>query len=405
MNVYLARQPIVDRNKNTVAYEILYRDDSENIYKQSCNIDGSEDTKKLIYNVMLEFGFNNITNGKKAFFNFTDKLLFTDLPFLLDKDKIVIELLENIEYNNLIIKKIEELKLNKFCFAIDDYVGDNLPERVINSIDIIKVDFLNLSIENRKLIAQKYSKKKILLAEKIENDIDMKQALEFGYDLFQGYFFSKPTLHIKKSFDISSATYIKLLNEISKGSNNLDNFIKIIETDANATYRFLCKANTLKYFYRSRVESIKQALMFMGIEEVKRWILLILLKDISEVDYEESINIALIRAVFSERIVNYIGLEEYSSKVYMVGLFSIIEEFSREIIYEIFLKFPSMNYISEALSGKNEFLTDILDFVIAYECKEEKIINDFIEKYKLNYDRILSLYLDSLKYAYDQLSI
>lgn len=72
MNIFVARQPIFDKNKNVVAYELLYRSNLNNKYTAE---DGNKATYKVIANSFYTIGIEKLTEGKRALINFTEDLL------------------------------------------------------------------------------------------------------------------------------------------------------------------------------------------------------------------------------------------------------------------------------------------------------------------------------------------
>ena len=55
MYFYAARQPILDRDKNLFAYELLFRDGLENVFP---DIDGDEATSRMIAGSQFNFGLD-----------------------------------------------------------------------------------------------------------------------------------------------------------------------------------------------------------------------------------------------------------------------------------------------------------------------------------------------------------
>jgi len=93
-DVFVARQPIFNKKKSLYAYELLFRDGLNNMMP---NIDGDTATSTLLSNSFLTLGIDALTGGKKAFINFTRKLLIQEIPFLFPRETTVIEILENID--------------------------------------------------------------------------------------------------------------------------------------------------------------------------------------------------------------------------------------------------------------------------------------------------------------------
>ena len=72
MEVYLGRQPILDRNWNVAGYELLFRSSQANY----CDLtDDVAATSQVIVNAVLGVGLDRLLAGKPAFVNFDRELL------------------------------------------------------------------------------------------------------------------------------------------------------------------------------------------------------------------------------------------------------------------------------------------------------------------------------------------
>lgn len=401
MNVYLARQPILNKYRKILAYEMLYRYNEENVFKEG--MDGTTATKNLIHDIMMNFGFEHITSGKTAFINFTAAVLLTDTPLLLDPYKVVIELLEDIVYTDELIDRLLFLKAQGYTFALDDYVGEKLPQRVLDIVDIIKVDFMLTTPKRRTQIAKYFGKQKTLLAEKVETEKDFEVACREGFTMFQGYLFSKPVIHFRPANDVSMATYSRLMEEIGRQPPDFDRLAQIIEKDVNASYHLIQKVNTLQYFRRNHIPNVKGALLMMGSEDLYRWLLLLLLKGCSDEKTEAAIFLALVRAVFMANLVKLIDEKINKEKAYMIGLFSMIDEQSRDVLQQMAKTNPTFADIIDVFQGKGGLLSDVLEFVVCYEKNQElqyeTQINNFLKKYHLKLEQILYIYVEAVAYS------
>lgn len=198
MNVYLARQPIYDAVRKLSAYELLYREDETNRFSGSVN--GNAATSILVSDAITVFGIKNITNGNLAYINFTKQLILEDFALLLSPDEVVVEILEDTIVDEDILQKLSELKQKGYTIALDDYTGDGQYDRIMRYVDIIKVDFAANSKEKIVEFAERFKPMgQALLAEKIETEEEFLFAIQQGYQLFQGYYFSKPNMIKGKS--------------------------------------------------------------------------------------------------------------------------------------------------------------------------------------------------------------
>ena len=101
MSFYVARQPILDRERKLFAYELLFRVSLENIFPNKMN--GDQATAKIIEGLEFNLGLENLTQGTLAFINFTHNSLINGYPLLLDKEQIMIEVLETAKPSKKLI--------------------------------------------------------------------------------------------------------------------------------------------------------------------------------------------------------------------------------------------------------------------------------------------------------------
>ncbi|SHJ71254.1 EAL domain-containing protein [Anaerobranca californiensis DSM 14826] len=191
MEIFVGRQPIFDRKLNVYGYELLYRKSMNNYYE---GIDENQATAELINNVFFTMDFQQITGGRKGFINFSQTMLEKEIPLLLPKNTIVVEILENVELTEELVKICSKLKKEGYILAIDDFIFEKDLQQLLSFIDILKVDFNKVDYTTQKQGIQKYGGKILFLAEKIETREDFVKAYQLGYHLFQGYFFSRPTI-------------------------------------------------------------------------------------------------------------------------------------------------------------------------------------------------------------------
>lgn len=402
MDVYIARQPILSSNKTLSGFELLYRDSESNFYNP--NVDGNHATSAVLAEAISVFDLHKLTRGKVAYVNFTRDLLLQGTPMLLDPKQFAIEILEDVEFDAPVIEQMRELKSAGYTLVLDDYVGNPVPEDALTLIDTVKVDFLGADRTRRKSIARDLRRRgKKMLAEKVETKEDFQEAILYGYDLFQGYYFSKPVVLKKNAMDISSASYIKLLKEVSSADIDLNKIANIIYPDAHMTYKLLKKMRTVQYYRGHTVTSIKHALVRMGINEVRRWIMLLLMRNVMGDDMDELLRIALIRAVFCECLSENLH-SGTGADAFLVGIFSIIE--SEDAAFnELLDSIQAADTIKHALTGENQ-LANILQLIKLYENGNLEETRDLLQKNfpGLKMQSLSSIYMAAVNYADNVLS-
>ena len=370
MNVFVARQPIFNRGEQSVAYELLYRKSEINSYN---HIDGDEATADVIINGFFNIGVEELSEGKRCFINFTENLLNLKLPTYFEPESIVVEILEDIPINNELVSICQELKELGYTIALDDFAIQEsyelLPE-LLKYIDIIKIDFLQTPLYDRRRMITRYRSHQVsFLAEKVETREEFELALNDGFDLFQGYFFSKPDVLSTQDIPTYFQTHYQISEELSKQEPNINDIASKIEQDVALSYKLLRLINTAAFFTRNKINSIKHALVFIGLKEFKKWINVLTIKQIDHeknTGQEEVIKLSLIRAHLCEQLSQKIGKTE-SSPYLLAGMFSLIDNLLHCEMNDALQKLPLSDEIKDAINGKTNEIGKVLNWAIEIE--------------------------------------
>lgn len=398
MDVYAARQPIFDSRLGVYGYELLYRKSMNNFYEGS---DDNQATAELINNSFLVFQLSDLTDNKRAFINFSGEMLAKEIPLLLPKERIVVEILERVEPTEAVIEACRKLKDRGYVLALDDFAFDDKLSPLIELADMIKVDFSAVSLDKQSQLIQAYKEKYRItfLAEKIENRDEFLAARRLGYELFQGYFFSKPIVVHGKEIGIMQSSVIRIIDELNRDEPDYQHMAEIIEKDLGLTYKLLKAANSLFYGSRNRIHSIRQALVRMGTDELKKWMYLLMLKDIKNVHNKELIKTSLIRGKMMELLSLQLGMKPKQFDYFMVGLFSSADILLNKKMNDVVHELPLTKEVREALTRRSNKLGQVLDFILSLESADWSRADKFVLAGKIDYETVLSQYILAIKWA------
>lgn len=394
MEIYIARQPILNRKRKVIAYELLFRENLKNKCAENIKYDY---TKKLISN-MMTIGTDTLIGDKKAFINFSRENLLSDLEEILSPDKFIIEILEDVELDDILVEKCKVLKNKGYTIAIDDFeYGKNI-DKILPYIDIIKVDFLLNTKEERAAVASAYKKKgKKLLAEKIESKKEYQEALEAGYDYFQGYFFSKPSIVKDYDVEIEKQTYMALIEEFSKAVVDVEILEAALKFDLGLSYKLLRYANKFINKTTENIISVDQAIEVLGIDEIKKWLYLIIFSEVNIIDEIDRENIVL-RAKFCENIATYNNIK-YSKEVFLVSMFITINPILEKKVSDSLVKFSVDESLTKTLLEHSVEISSLINLALYYEANNEKMVRLFCTKLDLKYKYLSLAYIDALQWV------
>lgn len=393
--MFIARQPILNKNKKTFAYELLYRTDKFD--NKGKKFDGDKATAQVITGGLGSIGFEELTEGKKAFINFTENLLTEEVITILPEDLVGIEILETVRVTEEVVEKCKQLKDRGYLIILDDFIFKHKFTPLIELADIIKVDVLNTGKKEIEKIINKVNPQISLLAEKVETNEAFNWASDRNFAYFQGYFFSKPETISHKELPASKMNYIRLLNEINKSNPDFNRMEKIIKNDLSMSYTLLKVINSAYFGLNSRIKSIKQALILLGTKELRKWLTLYLMRDLSEEKPDVLIKTALIRANFAEYFASLLHQENKRLDFYMMGLLSMIDAFFDMPLAKILNKISVPVEIKRGLIDYEGTAGKVIKLIICYEKGYWQEVKLLKKKLNLDKEKLFDVYLKALK--------
>lgn len=365
MDIFIARQPIFDARKRVYAYELLYRTGEQN---QSNVVDGDQATSSVVANTLMLIGLDSLTQGRLAFINFTRQLIEQEIPTVFSNDMLVVEILEDIIPDQNFIEACKSLKQKGYTLALDDFVLDYPFEEVVDLVDIIKVDFLLTNPQERHAIIEKYRGRNIrFLAEKVETLEQFEEAAKAGYTYFQGYFFSKPVIMTHKDIKPSAFSYVRIFEELGGTDPEYDVIAEIIEYDVSLSYKLLRLINSAAFYSNSRVTSIKHALVMLGFKEIRKWISIVMLRELAEDKPDEIVRACLLRGKMGEMLAPHFGLKPRKTEVFLMGMFSMIDTLMNQEMKDALEQLPLEEDVKAGILGQDNSFSELLKLVTAYE--------------------------------------
>ncbi len=393
MDAYVARQPIFDKNKKLFAYELLFRNSLNNAMPV---IEGDTATSKILSSSFYTIGINEITGGHKAFINFTESLILKEFPLLFPKENMVVEILEDVEATDAIIDACRLLIEKGYTLALDDFVFKTDLEPLIKLAHIIKIDFRQTPVDGIQECLNKLPSENIkLLAEKVETNSEFEKALEMGFDYFQGYFFCRPEIIKGKEISTSNINNMKLMAEINGSDFDFNRVKKLIERDVSISYKLLQYANSSFFGRMNKAKNIKQALVYIGENEIKRFISFFLLSKVAQGKPGELIKQSCIRAKFCQNLGEIGKYGKYSDELFTVGIFSLIDTILNQDIEVIMEKIPLLSDIKKAIISQEGDLGDYLKLSVSYEKGDWDKVKSLSDKICMEDDKIPGIYTTS----------
>jgi len=398
MEQFIARQPILNIHKRLYGYELLYRGSSSKMLGQ---VSGEQATASLLSSAFLTGDIEVISNNRLCFINFTKDLLERNFPLSFPKNRIVVEILEDVDPTPEIISICQKLKEKGYTLALDDFVYNYKLEPLLELVNIVKIDIrltpLNTLVRTLNQL-KRYPAK--LLAEKVETEHEFELANRMGFSFFQGYFFCRPEgIRIQEISSIK-LNLIRLLAEVTSKEIALERLRAIILSDVAITYKFLRFLNSAYFYLLQKVKSVNHGVALLGEKELRRFCMVIIISELATDKPDELVRMVLIRAKFCELLGKSTDLTEVKcANLYLIGLFSLLDAMLDCSMAEILNKLPIDEVVKDTLLGKENIYLNFLLLSQAYEKNQQTDCTRLRADLLLSTDQTWACYLEAAKYS------
>jgi EAL and modified HD-GYP domain-containing signal transduction protein len=377
-DVWVGRQPILDRRHQTVAYELLFRSGTANRFDGS---DGTAATTSVIADVFLTMGHNRVLGAKRGFINFTRALLVEGQAMTLPKDRVVIEILEDVEPDAAVIESCRKLKEAGYRLALDDVCAANALSPLLAYSSYVKLDWLALGAQDRRRLCARFREQGLrLLAEKVETKKDFESALAAGCELFQGYYFARPEILSARQVGTSKLACLRLLAEIQKPDLDFERLETLVRPEIGLAQKLLCFVNAAAFSHHQDIESLRQAFYYLGEDNIRKWVMLAALPKLAGGKPAELATASLVRARFCELVAERSRLHSRSSSCFLIGLLSLLDAMVGRPLRELVEDLGLEAHVADAILGRSrddDGLRSVLEMAVALERSDFESADQF----------------------------
>ena len=361
--IFLARQPIVDRKESLFAFELLFR--SGNRTADAGVVDDTQATAQVMVNAFAEMGIAEVLGAHKGFINLDANFLYSDTVELLPRHQVVLELLETITINDAIIARCHELKAMGFSLALDDVVklGDDI-KPLLDVVDVVKLDLMQIDPALLPALVKKLKQYPIkLLAEKVEDRAQAHSCMEMGFDMFQGYYFARPETLSGKRTDPSKITLLRILTLMLSEAEN-EEIVEEFKEHPTLAYNLMRMVNSVGSGLTTKISSLSHGLIVMGRRPLQRWVQLLLYASGKggEGAISPLMQLAATRGKLMELVAQKVHPHDigYIDRAFMVGMMSLLDTLMNEPLPAILARMNLQEDVEAALLERSGDLGDLL---------------------------------------------
>lgn len=364
--LFLGRQPILDRDQNLAAFELLFR---------SSHVNGAQIEDDLlasatvINHAFTELGVEHVLGRYVGFINLSAPLILSDVIELLPRDRVVLELLESVEVNPTVVARLKELKAMGFTLALDDYLGQEAQyAEVLGVVDVVKVDVKGLDPARVEAITARLKRWPVkLLAEKVDTREQADLCLDLGYELFQGYYFARPSIIKGRRLTHAETAIMRLLGLVMADADTPE-IEQVFRQNPDLSLTLLRLVNSVAVGSRTKITSLSQALVLLGRHQLQRWLQLLMFAIPSSRDAKFPSPLLVLAATRGRMMEQLAAVwsgasTEARERAFLTGILSLVSALLGVPLAEVLKSLPLPDEVRVALLDRSGELGNMLRLV------------------------------------------
>lgn len=359
--VYLGRQPIFNRELESVACELLYRGgDTDRADRNDARASAS-----VLINTFIEMGVERVIGRSRAFVHMTPELLDDKLLSLFDPAQLVLELMPDLAYDHDVLERVDQLRAAGYGISVDDLLVHEGTLPLIERAHFIKVDISAIPREELgDHVAELRRHSAALVAEKVETHEQFALCRALGFDFYQGHFFARPKLVAGRALAEERLSVMHLLSALHDPAVELKEVQEIIQRSVSLSYRLLRYVNSAAYNLPRKVESIAQAAIVLGQRRLRDMVTLLALTGAD--DRPQALtHVVLTRAQVCARLAQ--GGRGSAEMAFTVGLFSGLDALMDQPLEDLLAQLPLADETCRAILHREGPLGQVLGAALALE--------------------------------------
>ncbi len=326
-DVLLARHPILDRKQNLYGFELLFQD--AGAAAQSVE-ERERRAAAVISNAFFDMGADAVLGKHRGFMQVTAPMLMSEFVELLPAARLVLELDARLPADPALLDRCAQLRGQGFQLALARYAGaQGKGHPLLDAVDIVKVDLAQLPDGEALRRATKAVEGKCLLADGIEQRSQTEACMQLGYQLFQGFYFARPSVLRGKRVAPGQAALTRLMSLVMSDAD-AGEIESLLKQNPDLSVSLLRLVNSVSAGVRTPITSVRGALLVLGRKQLQRWLQLLLFSaqaNPNEVFPSPLLMLAATRGRLMELLAEALDGKdrELPERAFMTGILSLVD--------------------------------------------------------------------------------
>lgn len=398
MDRCVVRQAIKETTTgDIIGYELLFQGSDDSFYDEP-----ETSAADMIANFLMN-NSNKFVSEKKMFITFTPSLLFRNTAKMFEPGKVIIQIEDNLIVHPLAAPFIQKYCDQGYTFAINDFQFSQKHMQMLEYAKYIRINLSKEYIDNlekeersiRNIVSMAQGTGKKCIATGVNSKELYDYAVDLKVDYLEGNYVAKTLAQKVDKIQYMQGNFFQLMVAVADDEPDMSEIEAIVSRDAGLTYALLKLVNSAYFALRRRTASIRQALVTLGITQLRQWVYMLSFDQKNGNNSEELLKISFLRATFASELVNYIqNCPINKTDAYLMGMFSTLEYMVNASEEEILSEIPVNPIVKEALITKEGVPGQVFQLLLAYEQADWKQSKKISEELGLPTYLLAQTYID-----------
>lgn len=362
--VAIARQAIHDRRTKVVGYALLLRDTAGRVLAD----DEEHAATRVIVETFTGIGVEAITGDLPAHVRVPRRFLLELHPLALPPERVVLEVADPGSEDPSLRAVLDRLASQRYRISLVCDPRGPAPLDLASIAESVKLDVSDLDEAELHDSAERFGRMSdTLIAAGVDTPALRQLCHTAGFSQFQGFFLATPDVVEGSAPPSARVGELRALASLYAQST-FEELEQTIAGDVGLSYRLLTYLNSAYFNLARRVGSVREAIVLLGMQAVRRWATLISLSGAQDTPHELTVT-ALVRARLCELIGRDLAAagEVEPEAFFTVGLFSIVDAIAAAPLAQAIEALPLTDEARAALIEHRGPMGDALAATLAYE--------------------------------------
>lgn len=394
-----ARQPVFTADLGLYGHELLYRQALASTQAVFADLDAATLT---VVAGAFQWQPGDLSGAQKILVNFGRRTILDKAPYALPAGRTVIQVDENVLLDDSLINDLKALKTDGYLIALNAFKARPEAAALLELADMAVIDLLGNSTGEIEALLKPLAVHGVMpLAKKVEDAQAFTLAKKLGFKLFQGYFFKRPEIVAGRRLASNETARLRLLRATQSDQPDPDALGDAIRSDVSLSYRLLSYLNSPLHGQSMTTLSIPRAIMVLGWTQLRHWLRVIALTDLSPSAKSEELSfLSLTRARFFELTAQGLDLSAAETEnLFTLGLFSLLDTMLQSPMEDILANLPLDDAVSAALLKKSGGYARWLDMAVSFEQGEWPELERILKELSIPDELVAASYAMAMEFA------